>query len=289
VVPSGSLTTPGGAQGVQGPTAVSADAGNLATLGTDSLVSVQQNSLSVGYAQRYYRFTDCDAPLTAANPSAVSGAGASITPAVGVTSSHIGLWSLASGTVANAYAGVSSNSLADLNLTIVSKLTFRTVFQTPGTLFSGASGTTTYGQFYFGFMDTLNVYLGSAANYITWRFAPDISANWVLHFANAGVASQVISTVAVSGATWYDLSIYWDSSGVKARCGIWTGTPPALLSGGPFTTNLPAASTNLYWQILIRNGTAGTTNRSMSVDLIEVCGEATTLGGFRGDQLLRNF
>jgi microcystin-dependent protein len=40
VVPSGSLTTPGGAQGVQGPTAVSADAGNIATLGSDSLIFV---------------------------------------------------------------------------------------------------------------------------------------------------------------------------------------------------------------------------------------------------------
>jgi hypothetical protein len=48
VVPSGSLTTPGGAQGIQGiqgPTAVSADAGNLATLGSDSLVLVPQSSL----------------------------------------------------------------------------------------------------------------------------------------------------------------------------------------------------------------------------------------------------
>jgi hypothetical protein len=45
VVPSGSLTTPGGAQGVQGPTAVSTDAGNIATLGSDSLILVPQSSL----------------------------------------------------------------------------------------------------------------------------------------------------------------------------------------------------------------------------------------------------
>lgn len=40
VVPSGSLTTPGGAQGVQGPSAVSTDASNLAVLGSDSLIFV---------------------------------------------------------------------------------------------------------------------------------------------------------------------------------------------------------------------------------------------------------
>jgi hypothetical protein len=48
VVPSGSLATPGGAQGtqgIQGPTAVSTDAGNLATLGSDSLILVPQSSL----------------------------------------------------------------------------------------------------------------------------------------------------------------------------------------------------------------------------------------------------
>jgi hypothetical protein len=45
VVPSGSLTTPGGAQGIQGPTAISTDAGNIATLGSDSLISVPQSSI----------------------------------------------------------------------------------------------------------------------------------------------------------------------------------------------------------------------------------------------------
>jgi hypothetical protein len=51
VVPSGSLTNPGGAQGVQGvqgPTAVSADAGNLATLGSDNLILVRPVTLG-GY------------------------------------------------------------------------------------------------------------------------------------------------------------------------------------------------------------------------------------------------
>jgi hypothetical protein len=48
VVPTGSLTNPGGAQGVQGiqgPTAVSADTGNLATLGSDSKILVPQSSI----------------------------------------------------------------------------------------------------------------------------------------------------------------------------------------------------------------------------------------------------
>jgi hypothetical protein len=48
VVPSGSLTSPGGAtgiQGIQGPTAVSANAGNLAQLGTDNLILVPQNTV----------------------------------------------------------------------------------------------------------------------------------------------------------------------------------------------------------------------------------------------------
>jgi hypothetical protein len=51
VVPSGSLTGPGGATGLQGlqgnagPNAVSADAGNLATLGSDNLISVPSSSI----------------------------------------------------------------------------------------------------------------------------------------------------------------------------------------------------------------------------------------------------
>jgi hypothetical protein len=48
VVPTGSQVSPGGAQGVQGltgPIAVSADSGNLATIGSDNLVLVPQSSI----------------------------------------------------------------------------------------------------------------------------------------------------------------------------------------------------------------------------------------------------
>jgi hypothetical protein len=45
VVAIGSQASPAGAQGIQGPTAVSADAGNIATLGSDSLVLVPQSTL----------------------------------------------------------------------------------------------------------------------------------------------------------------------------------------------------------------------------------------------------
>lgn len=51
IVPSNSLVTPGGAQGAggplgpNGPTVVSADAGNLATLGSDNLILVPQSTL----------------------------------------------------------------------------------------------------------------------------------------------------------------------------------------------------------------------------------------------------
>lgn len=51
IVPSGSLVSPGGTQGAggptgpSGPTQVSADAGNLATLGSDNLILVPQSSI----------------------------------------------------------------------------------------------------------------------------------------------------------------------------------------------------------------------------------------------------
>jgi hypothetical protein len=48
VVPSGAAVSPGGAQGVQGiqgPTSVSADAGNIATLGSDNLILVPQSQI----------------------------------------------------------------------------------------------------------------------------------------------------------------------------------------------------------------------------------------------------
>ena len=46
VVPSGSQASPAGPQGIQGPTAVSTDAGNLAVLGSDNLVSVPTSSIT---------------------------------------------------------------------------------------------------------------------------------------------------------------------------------------------------------------------------------------------------
>jgi len=55
-VGSGSLITPGGAQGVQGiqgPTSVSADAGNIAQLGSDNLILVPQTTL---WSQRLRSF-----------------------------------------------------------------------------------------------------------------------------------------------------------------------------------------------------------------------------------------
>ena len=45
VVAAGKLVTPGGAQGPTGPNAVSTDAGNLATLGSDGLVLVPQSTI----------------------------------------------------------------------------------------------------------------------------------------------------------------------------------------------------------------------------------------------------
>jgi hypothetical protein len=54
VVPSGSLTTPGGAQGIQGPTAVSADPGNIATIGSDSLTLVRP---SAGFVTKTSAYT----------------------------------------------------------------------------------------------------------------------------------------------------------------------------------------------------------------------------------------
>jgi hypothetical protein len=52
-IPSGSLISPGGGQGPQGITAVSADAGNLAVLGSDNLISVPTSNVQpVIWSQR---------------------------------------------------------------------------------------------------------------------------------------------------------------------------------------------------------------------------------------------
>jgi hypothetical protein len=57
VIPSGSLVSPGGGQGPQGITAVSADAGNLAVLGSDNLVSVPTSNITpVIWSQRLRSF-----------------------------------------------------------------------------------------------------------------------------------------------------------------------------------------------------------------------------------------
>jgi hypothetical protein len=59
-VPSGAAVAPGGAQGIGGPTVVSTDSGNIATLGTDNRILVPQSSLWSMRLRSYNSVQNCN-------------------------------------------------------------------------------------------------------------------------------------------------------------------------------------------------------------------------------------
>jgi hypothetical protein len=318
VVPSGALLTPTGGQGylgipgLVGPTVVSTDSGNAATLGSDSRIFVPAIALAdntkngllnqvsgsnrdlvdgtnncadaavrTSWRKRYYYCWHCDHPASASQVLVASGTGASAGPIAPVDASHPGIYNLVSGTVGGGYAYYTSSSIADLQLGFFTKLALRVVFKATLGWAAGAGG-----GVFISLTDTLGTtLLGPTTNAIYYGYyGSNGNAYLYTYTASSGSGNQ-IGSGGLSG--WYDLALYWDSSGVRVRYGPWNGTtPPALY--GPYTTKIPASTINLFWQIHISN--AGlTTSSTLGVDLVEVAGEYATPGSFRGEELVTSF
>lgn len=240
---------------------------------------------------RYIRQRHMDYAASANDATAISGTGASVASAVntGTTNAgHPGCWAFIPASTAGGYSCLKSSTVnAEFNLSVVNKLAFRAVLKTTGTLFSGAVGAATYGEFLLGWSNTPNTLPVASQNLILWRFAPSISANWILTTADGTTLNSSASTsnVALAINTWYDLRIYSDATGVIGKVGVYGGT---LFSTGLITANIPSGSTMLYWQIANMNGTAGTTQANVWLDLYEIIAEASN-PMMLGDQLVTNF
>jgi len=202
---------------------------------------------------------------------------------------HPGIWQLTSLTTASNAVYVTP---IEYQTGFFPVLTFRAVIQTGATLPVGATGATTYGLWKFGLVDLV----GSLApsNEISWNFDVSVSANWQLYLTKASTTTKTVSTVAVAANTWYDFEIWIGSTGVQARCAVYSPTAlPTLLAGGPFTTNQPLTTTAMIPQVLNMNGTAGTTSLVLNLDLEEFVGLGNATAGvttnFRGAAMTKGF
>lgn len=315
LVPSGSLLTPTGGQGylgprgTTGPTAISTDAGNTATLGSDSrvfvpafttLASASVNGLlkavsgstrdlvdgtnncaeaevRATWTKRYYWCWHFDHPLDGNFVTSV-GTGSTVAPFTPTDAGHAGQIRL-NQVAGGSPAYISSSSVADIQLSFFSKFAIRFVTKNL-TLNYGIGGTTGYVM--FGLVDTRGTITPANQVNIYWESAGG-STN--LYCTKAGTTSSIAVSGAFAGGSWADVAIYYDGTNVYARSGAYTGSPPSTLYG-PLSTNIPT-TTGLFWQVALIDGTTG--NASQTLDLIEIAGELATPGGFRGEELVTSF
>jgi hypothetical protein len=309
VVATGSGVGPSGAQGYQGatgttgtagatgpagPTAVSTDAQNQSKLGSDNLLWTPPK---IG-KYRYYYGWHCDHPTSQNQATGANGTGGGVTPLAlaggsAVGRSHQGIYNITCGAIAGGYGYYASGAIADIQLGFFTKLAFRVVVNVLGIPPApGGPNPDGYYYYYFGFADSVTA--APAANAMLIGFDPTVTrSNWTITCSNAGARTLTNSNVTLTSNQWYDVALYWDSNGLKARVGNWNGTTPPTTVVGPLTVNLPATTTNLFWVcsawVQSYPGAIYTSSYAYYLDLVEVCGEYTTPGGYRGEDLVTAF
>jgi hypothetical protein len=287
-VPIGKAVTPSGGKGLQGPTGpagaggaagaagpvtVSTDAQNQSKLGTDSGLWAPPK---IG-KYRYYYCWHFDHPLDGNFLTGV-GTGSTVAPSAPTEAGHPGQIKL------NQVAGgspcwIGSGAVADIQLSFFSKFAIRFVTKCP-TLNYGIGGTTGYVM--VGLVDTKGTI--SIPNQVNIYYESS-GGSTQLYCTRASTSSSVSVSGVLGGGGWVDTAIYWNGTNVYARSGAYTGSPPSTLYG-PISTNIPNTA-NLFWQVALIDGTTG--SASLLLDLIEICGELATPGGFRGEDLITNF
>ena len=88
------------------------------------------------------------------------------------------------------------------------------------------------------------------------NYDPAISANWQAYAYDGTTITRTDTGVAYASSTQYYAQVRTDSSGVYVKVWVAGGTEPAETS---HTTNMPAASTNMYQQTVCFRTAAGTT------------------------------
>jgi hypothetical protein len=265
----------GGATGPAGPTAISTDAQNQSKLGSDNLVWTPPK---IG-KYRYYYCWHCDHPISTNQTTAAAGTGASAAQVTG-EAGHPGIYNLVTGTTTTGSAYYASSTVADIQLGFFTKLAVRVVFK-------ATYNWVTFGRWFFGLTDSLNTF--PPVNGIIWWYDGSVGHAYLNRYnAGAATSTDLTTSLTSTGPGWLDWSIYWDSAGVKCRGGAYTGVTPPNPLFGPITTGLPATTTNLFWQVNVGNAN-DTASSSIGVDLVEICGELATPGGYRGEELVTAF
>jgi hypothetical protein len=88
------------------------------------------------------------------------------------------------------------------------------------------------------------------------NYDPAISANWQAYAYDGTTISRTDTGVAYASSTQYYAQVRTDGSGVYVKVWVAGSTEPSETS---HTTNMPAASTNMYQQTVCFRTAAGTT------------------------------
>lgn len=122
--------------------------------------------------------------------------------------------------------------------------------------FRSDSGGTTNHRFWIGYQVSAGTGSTPSGQGCGLNYDPAISANWQVYAYDGTTVTRTDTGLAYASSTHYFASIRTDASGVY--CKIWVAgtTEPAETS---HTTNLPAASTNMYQQFVCFRTAAGTT------------------------------
>jgi hypothetical protein len=235
----------------------------------------------------YIRQRICDSPLSPSDFYLTNGAGAAITTGVKpgtADAGHPGIWSMASGTSNNgSIVLISANPpAAEFNLSVVARLAYRFVFKTGAAIPAYPNA-----RYTFGWVDSGGTLTPS--NIVAWRFLPGTSPNWLFSvFSGASGGNTASTAPAVAANTWYDARIYWDSTGVTGKIGVYGGT---LYATAKITAGVPASTVSMYWQHGIQNEASGTTSYTIYPNLYEIVGPLPVTGSsmLLGDNLVNFF
>jgi hypothetical protein len=198
---------------------------------------------------------------------------------------HRGIFQFQGTTTAPTIIGVQGTQYVDMYLNSFSKVALRFVVKIGNLLPTAANPC----QFLAGFFD------GTAmGNGFGFLFDPTVNtSNWLACVnASASGKNQIDTGVAATINTWYDMQIYYDSTGVQFRIGVYApNTKPPLLAGGPFTSFLPDPTAYRFLeQVYIVRNIAGSGYYYFDVDLWEVVGAPATPGMiYRGESLVTAF
>jgi len=291
-VPASSLVTPGGAQGVAGPTSVSSDAGNLATFGTDNKIYVpgalatstakglvgplsgnvgdylggdnQCHSLITPTAD-YYDHDDFTClpyttPATGGNSklfyvqASPGGAGFLCGCYNNFLPGHPGILQLAPGTTASSYARAYMPGMIAIDASLT--ITIQGVIAITTGSFAGNN------QYFFGLANSPGPVITVSNNYVGFYANAGAGPNWYAYTrATSNVQSKDTGIAVGSTTTWHKFKLVITPSLVSFYI-------DDVLVMTTNDTSIPGNSAT-FVTFFTNNGT-GTNNFSLFVDCFDI-------------------